>query len=628
MDQQDDLTHHQFGKYRVERPIGEGGFAKVYMGTHIYMNNQVAIKVLNVRLDAESVAAFLNEARTIASLDHPHIVRVLDCDVEHKTPYLVMSYAPNGSLRHCHRRGERVLLDLALSYAGQVADALQYAHDQRIIHRDVKPENMLIGKNHEILLSDFGIALVGQSSQVSRTQDVTGTVTYMAPEQIQGKPVRATDQYALAVTLYEWLAGEPPFRGSLPEMYAQHLTAEPPPLDKKVFGLPPNVTAAIHRALSKQPDQRFPTIAAFAQALKDPNYRNDPASNAGNLASTVSASTQYAGKPPVEPTVKVATETHTPPPPRIDPAGARMTPPGSGPQPPPYQSGPAGAYNVPPVTTGPQPYSQGPQYSYPPQQSYQYHHQSFQSTYMPPPRKRKKNPIGLLVGVILGSIVVLCIFSSVMSSFTKSFNTNNSSTDTTQSDVFAKDKGTQLYAADWSKNSNGWRLGGQWKYANGTIASDGTAARSDNYLNPINPNYFLPAPFLPPSSDYIIETKIQYNNTTDVSTYPVDTQVGIFFRTDSSHNGYIANVTSGGWHLYRYEGGNNTSLASDYGNELNTTPHTYSIKVKGNTIAMAIDGQVVGQVTDNRFSRAGMIGLIDAGNDINVSSFAVYQVAS
>ena len=204
----------QFGNYQLIRLLGRGGFAEVYLGEHIHLNTQAAIKVLDTRLESHDVEQFRTEARTIARLRHPHIVRVLEFDVEEGIPFLVMDYAPKGSLHQRHPAGIPLPLDTIVPYVKQIADALEYIHNQKLIHRDVKPQNMLLGSNNEVLLSDFGIALVTQSSSLQSPQDVAGTVAYMAPEQLRGKPRPASDQYALGVVVYEWLSGTRPFKGS------------------------------------------------------------------------------------------------------------------------------------------------------------------------------------------------------------------------------------------------------------------------------------------------------------------------------------------------------------------------------------------------------------------------------
>jgi serine/threonine protein kinase len=265
-----DRVGQRLGNYTLLRLLGQGGFAEVYLGEHFYLKSQAAIKVLQTRLSSqEDMDGFLKEAQTIARLSHPNIIRVLDFGLDQETPYLAMDYAPNGTLRQRHPRGVPVPLGTIVPYVKQIADALQYAHDEHFIHRDVKPENMLIGRRNEILLSDFGIALAAQSSRYEGTQDVIGTVAYMSPEQIQGKPRPASDQYSLAVVVYEWLTGDRPFHGTFTEMCTQHMFADPAPLDTKLSNIPPDLAQVVMRALAKDPKNRFPRIQMFAQALEE-----------------------------------------------------------------------------------------------------------------------------------------------------------------------------------------------------------------------------------------------------------------------------------------------------------------------------------------------------------------------
>ncbi|WP_161975238.1 serine/threonine protein kinase [Tengunoibacter tsumagoiensis] len=268
-DQTSDRIGQQFANYRLTRLVGVGGFAEVYLGEHIHLDSLAAIKLLNQSIISRDLSLFLCEARTIAALDHPAIIRVMDCGVEHNEPFIIMQYAPNGTLRQRHPRGYQVPLAQVVPYVEQLAHALDYAHEHKIIHRDIKPENMLIGSQQQILLSDFGIALV-TSSAVSQQgkKAASGTVAYMAPEQIMGLPRPASDQYALGVVVYEWLAGELPFQGSLPEMYGQHLHARPPALCEKNRSLPLAVAEVVGKALAKDPDQRFASVREFAQELR------------------------------------------------------------------------------------------------------------------------------------------------------------------------------------------------------------------------------------------------------------------------------------------------------------------------------------------------------------------------
>lgn len=261
----------QLGNYKLLRMIGRGGFATVYLGRHIHLKNYAAVKVLLSRLGSEEeVRWFRQEAETIAQLIHPHIVRVLDFDVRGDLAFIVIDYAPFGSLRQQYP-GVRVPLPAVVSYVRQIASALQFAHDHKVIHRDIKPENMLIARDHTILLSDFGLALLAQSTRTQSTQslqDLAGTAAYMAPEQIRGKPRRESDQYALAVTVYEWLCGERPFKGTVAEITAKHLSVPPPPLHTHVPGISPDLESVVLQAIAKDPKERWASVQEFAEVLE------------------------------------------------------------------------------------------------------------------------------------------------------------------------------------------------------------------------------------------------------------------------------------------------------------------------------------------------------------------------
>jgi serine/threonine protein kinase len=269
----------QIGNYRCVRLIGHGGFADVYLGEHLYLKTPVAIKLLQAKLAHKNIRKdFLQEAQTIAHLLHPHIVRVMDFGVERKTPFLVMEYAPNGTLRQRHPTGTILPLTTLVPYVRQIADALQYAHDKGIIHRDVKPENMLVGRNDEILLSDFGVAITVQLSHSPFPgQEIVGTIDYMAPEQIKGRPVPATDQYALGVVVYQWLSGTPPFYGdSLQRLTNAHRPVPLLSLSEKATTISPAVEQVVMRALAKNPEQRFPNVQTFAEALEEVACKEPP----------------------------------------------------------------------------------------------------------------------------------------------------------------------------------------------------------------------------------------------------------------------------------------------------------------------------------------------------------------
>lgn len=264
-----DYIGQQFGSYRLIRIIGQGGFADVYLGEHIHLGSFAAVKILYARLIEEYYEYFLNEARTLARLSHLHIIRLLDFGIEDGIPFLIMEYAPHGTLRQCHPSHTQLPLSTVVEYVNQITAGLQSAHDQNLIHRDLKPSNVLISQHNDLLLSDFGVAVIAQTTYSHSLENtVVGTIAYVAPEQLQGKPQLASDQYALGIMVYEWLCADRPFHGTVIEMWAQHQSALPAPLRQYVPDLPPEVEQVVLTALAKDPKQRFASVRAFATALE------------------------------------------------------------------------------------------------------------------------------------------------------------------------------------------------------------------------------------------------------------------------------------------------------------------------------------------------------------------------
>ncbi len=278
------LEGRELGGCRLIRKIGEGGMGEVYLAEQIRVGNrQVAVKVMRPDGDAYDTQAvddakrrFEREAVTLGKLEHPNILPIYDSGVEDDYFYIVMQFAADGSLADSIRGRSRRKLTLPLVAAltvdivSQVASALQFTHDKGVVHRDVKPANVLTQEppdgHWRMLLADFGVAR-GLDNTSQRTQ-VTGTFTYMAPEQFHGQFSPATDQYALAVMTYQLLAGRPPFEGELGAVMRGHMSEQPPSLRALNPAIPMGVEAAVMRALSKEPGQRFPSVTAYAQALQ------------------------------------------------------------------------------------------------------------------------------------------------------------------------------------------------------------------------------------------------------------------------------------------------------------------------------------------------------------------------
>lgn len=288
----------QLGDYRLVDLIGQGSFADVYLGEHLEQGSYAAIKLLQVLLDdVAAIEQFHTETRTLARLVHPHIVRLLDAGVEGGIPFLVMDYAAGGTLRQRHPGKTMLPLPRIIVYVHQIAAALQYAHEQKLIHRDVKPGNMFIGQHGTILLGDFGLALDVQRSNTQTPLDVVGTVPYMAPEQLMGMPGYASDQYSLAAVVYEWLCGVQP----LYDRDGQLVHANPLPLRERVPGIAPAVEEVVLLALAPDPLQRFASVRAFATALEQAATGSffDPGLIAQTATSALMVSTEDIALEPI-----------------------------------------------------------------------------------------------------------------------------------------------------------------------------------------------------------------------------------------------------------------------------------------------------------------------------------------
>ncbi len=265
-----------FGKYRVTRLVGRGGMAEVYEGVHPDLGRRVAIKVVLPQL-AETQGfeeRFRREARLVASLRHPHIVQLYDFDVVDGRAYMVMEYLDGGTLgdrlQAMKQRGDLLPLAETARILDAIAGALDYAHGQGVVHRDIKPGNVLFTVDDQPVLSDFGIAYLEEGAvRLTATGGIVGSPAYMAPEQATGQPLDArTDLYALGVVLYEMATGRVPFEGKTPTVVLLKQVQEPPPPPTDLNpNLPKSVAAVILRALAKNPDDRFPTAGALAQAF-------------------------------------------------------------------------------------------------------------------------------------------------------------------------------------------------------------------------------------------------------------------------------------------------------------------------------------------------------------------------
>ncbi len=263
-------------RYRIERELGAGGMATVYLAQDLKHDRQVAIKVLRPELAAVIGAErFLSEIRTTANLQHPHILSLFDSGEAGGSVFYVMPYVDGESLRSRLEREHQLPVDGALQIAREVADALEHAHQKGVIHRDIKPENILLHGGHA-LVADFGIALAVSRSEggarMTETGMSLGTPHYMSPEQAMGERTldARTDVYALGCVLYEMLLGEPPFSGPTAQaIVAKVMTERPAGLIARRDRVPPQIEDAVLTALEKLPADRWASAAAFRAALAD-----------------------------------------------------------------------------------------------------------------------------------------------------------------------------------------------------------------------------------------------------------------------------------------------------------------------------------------------------------------------
>src|SRR3954469_3091549 len=256
-------------RYRVTRRIASGGMATVYACEDQVLGRLVAVKVLAPAFatDEDALARFQREARAVARVsDHPHVVTIYDIGEHEGSAFIVMEYFPGGTLADKLRADEPIPAPTALAWLDEAASALDHAHDAGIVHRDVKPANLLLDANGRLAVGDFGIARMATDVNVTSTGTVLGTAAYLSPEQALGQPATpASDRYALAVVAFQLLTGERPFQAEHPAAQARaHVEAPPPP-----SGLSAAVDRTLWRGMDKEPDNRWPTASAMVDALDD-----------------------------------------------------------------------------------------------------------------------------------------------------------------------------------------------------------------------------------------------------------------------------------------------------------------------------------------------------------------------
>lgn len=323
------LVGRQLGRYLIEQEIGRGGMARVYRATDISLQRQVALKILapQLNVDPEFARRFEREAVTAANLRHPAIVTVYDVGEQENLRYIAMEYIHGRTLHAILEQYGALGLEYAIPLLAPICQALDYAHSQGAVHRDVKPHNIMVDVDGRVLLTDFGIvqAQEPEGERLTRTGIFMGTPEYMSPEQADARRVDGrSDLYSLGIVAYEIITGRVPFTGGTPQLIVAHAQAQPPPPSSLVRYLPSELDKIMARALAKHPRSRFESAAALLTAL------NIVARQSGlTLAGTDQiAHLAEPGSPDQEPTRSISgrTPVSNAPPPALQQPPARSRP--------------------------------------------------------------------------------------------------------------------------------------------------------------------------------------------------------------------------------------------------------------------------------------------------------------
>jgi predicted Ser/Thr protein kinase len=286
-------------EFEIQSILGRGGMAVVFLATEIKLGRKVAIKVLPPELTfGHGIERFMREAKTAALLDHPHIIPIYRIGGGGKIFWYAMKFLEGRSLDDVLKQKGKFTLDETIQILSQVADALDYAHDHKVIHRDMKPANVMLDSRNRVIVTDFGIAKALTEQTLTASGSVVGTPYYMSPEQGMGQPISGrADQYSVAVMAYRMLSGQFPFEGdSAIDILHKHCMMPVPPLESLVPGLPRHAYQAIHKALDKKADRRFSTVAGFVAALRAVTPELETSGETSTSAATVAMPSMAASR--------------------------------------------------------------------------------------------------------------------------------------------------------------------------------------------------------------------------------------------------------------------------------------------------------------------------------------------
>src|SRR6266404_6226726 len=289
-------------RYLIQRKLGSGGMADVYLADDQELGRQVALKMLNERhaSDDQFVERFRREAQSAAGLNHPNIVSIFDRGRAEGTYYIAMEYLDGRTLKELLVRNGPTPIPIAIDYARQILGALSFAHRNGIIHRDIKPHNIVVGGDGRLKVTDFGIARSG-ASQMTEAGSIVGTAQYLSPEQARGAPVDPrSDLYSLGIVLYEMLTGNVPFTGDTPlEIAMKHLSEVPVPPSELRDDVPDDLDLVVLRALAKDPEDRYQTADEMNADLARIQRGLSVSSETTDAATAVLAGAGISGAPTI-----------------------------------------------------------------------------------------------------------------------------------------------------------------------------------------------------------------------------------------------------------------------------------------------------------------------------------------
>jgi len=614
------------GRYRLTRRLGRGGMAEVYLATDERMHREVAVKLVSSS-QTEFAARFAREAQAMGNLHHDHLLAAYDYGEQEPWHYLVMPYIAHGTLSQLLERGP-----LSLTHAGeilqQIASALQYAHQRGLIHRDIKPSNILMRDDHYAYLADFGLARVLEGGgDLTQTGMLLGTPEYMAPELAEGPAQKSSDIYALAVVLYQMLAGRTPFRGDTAiSTFWKHLREYPKNPSQFNSDLPASVDRVLMRALEKDPMSRYPTPLALSQAYQEAiNALDDMPSLYGTevLAQAPEQAAQPVPAPVLQPTQS---------------AEARR----------PGQQEKLVLPGKPPTVTPP-----GIRRPHPPIQppAQQRAYESTVTSLTPPaivqpPRRRRRSGralVGILMGIVLllgvsGLLTYLSVHTSQQNAVSATATAHAGATNTVIANQTAQALATQQAVTAVAATATAQALAAQQNAQATATAITSTAPVISDPLNGPNDNGWPDdgASCSFQNNSYIVTANgsntlqpclsgsLQYDDaaiSVDV-TLKSSADAGLIFRSSSDGSEfYDFEITNQGQFYFRYRnnGKYNTLISNTASSAVQGTGHKNTLLViaHGSDFQLFINGTFVGDAHDGTFT-SGQLGV--AAGTLSASS--------